>query len=300
MKVTRLFNITTIDTDARLREAWGGISEMLTALGLVKTADTGQADMTTITGPISISTFPAYEIRTWTDSVGTLFMKWEYGVATATNRPQYRITIGTGSNGAGTITGVIFNQLLFGDSATAGATYVQSIHYACRKDTMISIAFTHQLKAAFPTMIFMFDRKRDFVTGVPNADGAFALYSNSGWSGSCFNLAPPYAATVVSKNSWTFAPGVYNTTNSGMALEAITMDIFPIFGSYPDAVIQPVGVMTWTGESSATIGTVFSVDVYGQTRTYMAIASGTAGKNPGYNNAVTGNVSNVIAMIWED
>jgi hypothetical protein len=302
MKVTRIFNITTIDTDARIREAWGGISEMLTAIGLVKTADTGQVDVTTVLAAVisSINAYHGYEIRTWNDGYGALYMKWEYGVAGASNRPQYRITIGTGSNGSGTITGILLNQLVFGDSATSGATYYQSVHYACRKDTMISIAFTHQLKAAFPTMIFMFDRKRDFATGVPNADGAFALYSNSGWSASCINIAPPYSATVTSKNAWTFAPGVYVATNSGMALESITMDVFPIFGSYPDACIQPVGIMTWTGESSAAVGTVFSAEVYGQTRTYLALASGNGGKNPGYNNAVTGNTSNVIAMIWED
>lgn len=114
------------DTDANFR-IWGKwISDNLTALGITKTADTGQIDWTTVTRPLATNTAQGYEIRKFNDALdGTYpqYFKIEYGSGGATDRPSIWLTTGTGSNGSGTLTGfgLARVQLIFW-SANNGAT----------------------------------------------------------------------------------------------------------------------------------------------------------------------------------
>lgn len=86
-------------------------SDALTALGIPKTADTGQVDWTTVTVPAS-GTYTPYEIRRLNDSYQSgdpLFMKIQYGRLTmnSNSTPVIQISLGTGSDGSGGLTGVI-------------------------------------------------------------------------------------------------------------------------------------------------------------------------------------------------
>ena len=94
---------------------WGkGISDALTAVGVVKTADTGQIDWTTVAAPATANTVMGYEIRTLTDNVGMpVYIKITYGSGSATGTPSLPITIGTGTDGAGNLTGNITPSAAF-------------------------------------------------------------------------------------------------------------------------------------------------------------------------------------------
>lgn len=95
---------TVVDhtTDAGFR-AWGSeIGVKLALIGMVQTADTGQINWATVTRP-AVSTAGGYEI--WRLSGSALFFKIEYGTQSAAAAPGLWITVGTGSNGSGTITG---------------------------------------------------------------------------------------------------------------------------------------------------------------------------------------------------
>jgi hypothetical protein len=104
-------------TDAEFRD-WGSkLSDALAAVGMVKTADTGQIDWATVVKPAAISTYQGYEVWRFNDTLqatAPLFLKIEYGsgVSVAT-RPGLRLQVGKGTNGAGTLTGA------FGGGATA-------------------------------------------------------------------------------------------------------------------------------------------------------------------------------------
>ncbi len=98
-------------TDAFFR-AWGsGISAALAAIGLVQTADTGQINWSTVTRPLADLTAQGYEIWRFNDALQStrpIFIKIEYGAGAATGTAVSAalwITVGTSSNGAGTITG---------------------------------------------------------------------------------------------------------------------------------------------------------------------------------------------------
>ena len=98
-------------TDVAFR-AWGSdISAQLLAIGLTKTGDTGQVNWATVTvvGAYSSAVSRGYEIWAFNDPLqGTapIVFKIEYGAAAAA-QPVLWITVGTGSDGAGTITGAV-------------------------------------------------------------------------------------------------------------------------------------------------------------------------------------------------
>jgi hypothetical protein len=90
-------------TDAGFRVIGSNISSNLGSVNpgiLTQTADTGQANWATAT-----RAGVPYEIWKFTDSIGTLYFKIEYG-AVSTQFAMF-LTIGTGSNGSGTITGIL-------------------------------------------------------------------------------------------------------------------------------------------------------------------------------------------------
>lgn len=95
-----------INTDAGFR-SWGKfISDSLESGGIVKHTDTGQIDWTTVGKPTAgTNIIMGYEIRKTTDAKTTVYIKIEYGSGYNANCPGWKITVGTGTNGSGTLTG---------------------------------------------------------------------------------------------------------------------------------------------------------------------------------------------------
>lgn len=95
-------------TDAQFRE-WGkAISDSLQAVGIVKTADSGQIDWAAVSAPTAANTQMGYEIYRFNDtlqSTAPVFIKLSFGSGSSTSYPALWISVGTGSNGSGTITG---------------------------------------------------------------------------------------------------------------------------------------------------------------------------------------------------
>lgn len=95
-------------SDAGFR-AWGsGLSAGLITAGLVQTADTGQINWLTVTRPAA-NGVGGYEIFRLASS--TLYFKVEYGTNNGPANPQVIITVGTGSNGSGTLTGQLCTRM---------------------------------------------------------------------------------------------------------------------------------------------------------------------------------------------
>lgn len=108
--------------DAAFR-VWGKwLSDALTTLGWAKTADTGQIDWTTVAKPAGTNTSAGYEIRTSPaqDGYQQLYIKVEWGTGSGATYPSLWVTLGTGSNGSGTLTGVVCTRDQFG--ATVSVT----------------------------------------------------------------------------------------------------------------------------------------------------------------------------------
>lgn len=128
-------------SDAGFR-AWGSeLATKFAACGLVQTADTGQINWLTVTRP-GISTIGGYEIWRLADS--TIYMKVEYGTNTTVGFPSLFVTFGTGSNGAGTLTGQTSTRTavtISSGSAIAGSTAVARVSYLCVTASFIGLCW---------------------------------------------------------------------------------------------------------------------------------------------------------------
>lgn len=165
---------------------WGlELSNALTAVGFIKSGDTGQINWATVTRP-AVNVSGGYEIRYLNDSLhGTapIYMKIEYGTnTTGAAYPAMWVTIGTGSNGSGTITGTTIarEEIVLGlyplDSTVATKT-----SFVCMVTGCVWIA--HKCKnrsTSFPVFSWMLCRTWDS-SGAATADGmVFYRPSTSG------------------------------------------------------------------------------------------------------------------------
>lgn len=120
------------------------LSAALTTVGFIKSADTGQINPATTTRPTSGS-YAGYEIRYFNDSLHAtkpVYTKLEYGRggSNAQNALVIRVTVGSGTNGSGTITGTTyFAQLGVPSQNNVGSTGTYQ-WYIAGDDGYIAIA----------------------------------------------------------------------------------------------------------------------------------------------------------------
>lgn len=289
-KASGFFNGGYISTIAQEKEVFGGISALLTSIGLVKTADTGQLDIPAISVLVTSGTYAGYEIRSWTDSVGTVFMKWEYGMNSAISR--IRITIGTGSDGAGNITGAIASLTNITFQVGFVTTYLQSYNIANRSGDSWSI----YIPTNVGPMIFAFDRQRDPSTGASIANSYYTFRTNS--TAGITICTRPLEAFSVTDTAYTHTFAIDYVAGSGMSglgLEPVAMEAMPVFGAWPHAAVQPVLMQYWATEHMTPYG-IFKANVYGQVRTYITISLGSSNYLITYKATPKAG----LAMLWED
>lgn len=89
----------------------------------VQTADTGQLDpyTTTWTPAATDAGYCIYKMADAMQAAFPLYLRVDYGGASA-SRPQIKVAVGTGSSGAGVITGTLVNQIVIVSGNNANAT----------------------------------------------------------------------------------------------------------------------------------------------------------------------------------
>jgi hypothetical protein len=114
--------VGNVANDAEFR-IWGVfLSDSMQSAGWTKTADTGQIDWTTVARAAGTNTSQGYEIRKSPTQAGytDFYLKIEYGSAASVSLTSLWITIGTGSNGSGTLTGVVSSRVQRPGAAATG------------------------------------------------------------------------------------------------------------------------------------------------------------------------------------
>jgi hypothetical protein len=105
-------------------KSWAGaIRTALSTFGWVQSADTGQMVFASVTLPAVNTT--VYEIWNMADTLqatSPVFLKIEYGTGTTTAIPALFLTMGTGSNGAGTLTNASGRTPLYNIAGGGAAT----------------------------------------------------------------------------------------------------------------------------------------------------------------------------------
>jgi hypothetical protein len=286
-------------SDAAFR-AWGSeLSGRLATAGLVQTADTGQINWTTVTRPGAL-TYAGYEIWRFDDalqSAAPVFLKIEYGTSNNATGPAMRITVGTGTNGAGTLTGLFTSARNAHTQALllAGSSSTNFPSYATHSPGFFGLAWKlNASSGSLTTSGFCVMRSVNNI-GVPTSDGIMLVtcgasnQDTSAADASQINVAASTVLNTLDGADIGLIPG--RITSSLVGLDP---QIFLTWQALPK--MRPnVGLATYI-KSEIADGTEFDVALVGSTpRHYVAV--GNALRRCAYrgSSVVVG-----AALLWED
>lgn len=172
-------------TDADFRAWVQFVEDVLVTTGLwVVTADTGQMVIATAVKPGATTTKVGYRIYRMDDALqatSPVFMRIDYGSSSNTNFAGMWITIGTGSNGAGTITNIRYNGGINASPDVAnGGTASSGTHnsYGSAAANRVVIALFVQSTAS-RILLFSIERSKDS-TGADTGDGLLLSWVPTG------------------------------------------------------------------------------------------------------------------------
>lgn len=261
----------TNSTDANFR-LWGqAFSVKLGEAGLVQTSDTGQINWVTVTAPLASNTFQGYEIWRFADSLqatAPVYMKIEYGSGGSTNNPAIRFQFGSGSNGSGTITGVLSVQ-----RTTQGVASAGTVNNYWSGATGRFCAFMGGGVNTSTPILFSIERSKD-ASGNDTSEAVLVIWKNSG-SGS--------AASTFAAVAWDTATGDKTTGETVNGISALLPSVgtgitgsqiatYPIF--HTKGVFMNPGMnlqVYYTADLVAL--SLPSIPMYGSNRTYIALGA---------------------------
>lgn len=291
-------NNTAIANDADFRASIAGFRAQLAAAGLVQAADTGQINPATATKPTVNNTAAGYEIWRFDDALQAtlpVFIKVEYGTGPGLTTLGWWLTVGTGSNGAGTLTGQVSTRRQTYPGVTGVATWYASGSMGAEGGRFAQFAQYNAGNNAWG-IFTVIERTRD-ANGNPTADGIIFFCLNNGTS-----TATAWVQHVPANGT---IPAGVSATNSmqlptigggpayapGKSLVGLNVALVPTM-----AVLGKLLFGTTLFFSSTDIGdlSVISVNQFGAAHNFLCFSGSGASFSNTFANIVFG-----IAMRWE-
>ena len=262
-----------VETTVQFRAFVQGVSNCLTAVGLPKTNDIGQINPTTVNAPTTWNQIRGYEIRRFQDTLSStspIFLKIEYGSGDYQNGnsdyallAQLRVSIGTGSNGSGTLTAP-FSITSFATSPLGAGDggLIDALHVGPAGEAMPifasggegQVSLSTGIGVACPAIFFSIDRGRNN-NGQPVADSVTMVYFDDPSDGYpsqiTYNLDGTAQATIgatrVQMPFWGEMVVPNTTTRRFVPFDGKTgvLEIKPYLEGYQNPMTSVVGVTTW-------------------------------------------------------
>jgi hypothetical protein len=190
--------------------AWGqGISNGILAAGLTKTADTGQINWgTNATIPSTTSQTIGYEVWQFTDalqSTAPVYVRLGYGSnGSQASTPQITVTVGTATNGAGTITAsglygaAVLTNSVFANSGVWASSSSATLYIDSDSGSSLMIAGWGYAGSTVAGTAFCIERTRNW-DGTPNNEGVVMMSQSNA-----------YNAALITANAGSIAAVTYN------------------------------------------------------------------------------------------
>jgi len=176
------FNNSTVaasnSTDALFRAWVGFIDAALTGGGWVNTADTGQMTIATALHPTVANTDVGFRIYRMADTLQAtkpIYLKIGYGATSVANVPRLNISAGTGTDGAGNLTGVLFTGF---QPACNTNTVTIANNYASSDTNRLQLLMFIRT-GVNDVMALSIERTKD-ATGADTGDGLLITWGNAG------------------------------------------------------------------------------------------------------------------------
>lgn len=301
---------------------WGSrFSTMLSTIGLTQTADTGQTDWTTNTQyPTGQSQNKGYQVWRFNDTLqatSPIFMRFDFASGYCSNATSVlavvKLTVGTGSDGAGNITGTWFGPVNpYNGVYSPSAGVIQPVstnyitHYAMYNATygccgIVYCAGTLRNSTggtpASSSAYFQIARSVDQTTGLPTGDGVYAHAHSTTDPNTTTNNIP----IITYRN---YSSGVLYTINrtSTNVPGNVTASLYSGgCQAYPQAYFTPqvqyLSQMCTVQKNEFPFGTTFSSTILGSTPlTYISVSPYANSSGEVMTNS--GNTY-VSAMLWQ-
>ncbi|MBS0212297.1 MAG: hypothetical protein JSR26_03835 [Proteobacteria bacterium] len=297
-------------TSTTLHRNWAkAVSDALTALGVVKTADTGQVNLTGATlaygptPPVGNSSYSGYEMRKMSASgMPDIFLKIHYG--TLSNRvagaayyyPFLRVQVGTGSDGAGNLTTFDVNNYIF---TSCGVFYGGAAPDSCKPYASAQQCYLASDGANYLTIVLgtnapvfesndvclmAFERTITPATGAYNARGVTA-YNPSSSQADQTNTCVSYAYYDFT-NAIVSNPTAWNSTLPAQALPwkarwqpGSNANLFPLTVCLPEPMAPPTTILGFYADDMVE-NTQIPVTLYGTSRTFTTCSRATVWCDP--------------------
>jgi len=257
-------------TDADFRAWCQFIHDLLVNVGgWVNTSDTGQVDLTTVTKPTAANQKRGYKIYRMNDALqptAPVFMRIDFGSGKlAATAPGIWITIGTGTDGAGTITGIVYNGGAASLAAPQGAgTASVTNSYGSADPGRVVFSLFVNTSSGQPQMTFALERTVD-ASGQRTGAGLLLWWNDDvNWAlskGQYVDLAggsqPPTESGV------SYALSSANPSSFGSDVGVGVPIPFRGIAQQPGTQVAVVRSNDFVAESQ------FQMSLYGVTRTYQ-------------------------------
>lgn len=271
----------------------GTTSGTFTVLNASGVTETGSSGLVTAASAVPGSAAYFYEVWQPTDGLTSFYLKIETGNVSGTNCPTVRLTIGTATNSAGTLTGLVMGPL-----ATNSVSYTvpsSTATYPCYfsgSTGRFSMMMWRAASASCPQLIAV--ERSVNASGVYTGSHVTIMtagypyngnYSPYGQQSLVFGVGVAPAQSIVGGGVGyggmavkCFNPGTANSASFNGALPFDTTS--PMIGYY-DYPLTSIGTVP---TAMVTEGQIFSTTLYGSTRTYICSVTGPLGGCvPNYN-----------------
>lgn len=196
------------------------LSDAIKAVGMVQTSDSGQINWATVALP-GTNTAAGYEIFRFSDALqyqAPVFIKIEYGISNIVNIPGFWATVGTGSDGAGNLTGNVTQRF---NISIGSSTQVSNYNSYICGDTNRLLFCPWVGYLGYGTILSV-ERIHD-VSGADTSNGVLVLISENNRKLSA--VIPPTGTPPAAINMWnTVAP------NSGTGAVGNDVAVYPVRG----------------------------------------------------------------------
>jgi hypothetical protein len=278
--------------------AWvSEIISMLQSAGLVRTADSGQIDEMTVNRPSSNS-WAGSAIFRFNDALqaaAPVYLRLQFGTGASSTYPALSVQIGTGSDGAGLLTGLVSQEHVMRANASpgGGADYISR---AVHTDGFAALVYKIGASSSATQILgvgFVVQRTVDNA-GAPSPEGVMLI-------------TPPTGANSVTSNG-VFSRIVY--TSAVVPDPISTAWLGRVHGGLTDSRVglSPQAFHHWiaTPKLKPLAGTVGFIRGEVPTHSQFTLAMvGTVARNyisvgPEMGNVLSASANSDMAILWED
>jgi hypothetical protein len=263
-------------------KSWAqAISNAFSAFGWTQTADTGQVNWSSIAS-VPSSTY-VYEVWKASDALAStmpIYVKIGYGASSTS--PRIQITVGTSSNGSGTITGQAMTGTpwtITGTSFSNGGATTYPCYFSGSTGEFRMWMWGNPTGSPGYGTLFVIERGKDG-SGANTADYVTALYACQ-FSSSTAGQQTITASGVGNLENGVLGLALTSGSGTGLAFGTVTaLPVFPVLGKVGNPML---GLMTAVVADAAINSTVTVTSMYGSTHTYIAaggnsLSSGIGGR----------------------